>query len=145
MYKPTAILSISRYSDAGVVMKREASGYVQFSDDHFSTSKTLTASEMADLMDTCGHILVFYHQVCCNVVHETPIYFGRNHSQKYYFLSSLYDMRAISIFCNYLNWIDLLSDVRCRRRLLHLIYVWYLEQKWMVYLILLSKMVIDTF
>ena len=92
MYKPTAILLISRYSDAGVVIKREASGYVQFNDDHFLTSKALTASNMADLTDTCSHILVFYHQVCCNVVHDTPIYFGRNHSQKYFISFQLFEI-----------------------------------------------------
>lgn len=62
-YKSTAILLISRYSDAGVVIKREVNGYIEFNDDHFSTSKTLTSSKMADLLDTCGHILVFYQQV----------------------------------------------------------------------------------
>lgn len=62
-YKPTAILLISRYSDAGVVIKREANVYIQFNDDHFATSKAVSFSKIADLMDTCGHVLIFYHQV----------------------------------------------------------------------------------
>jgi hypothetical protein len=82
-YKPTAILLISRYSDAVVVIKREANDYIQFNDDHFSISKELTISKMADLMDTCGHILVFYHQVWSNTVHETFIDFSPNYSHKY--------------------------------------------------------------
>ncbi len=56
---------ISRYSDTATVIKREANtgNYLQSNDRIYSESKPLSESKLADLLDTSGFILAFYHRV----------------------------------------------------------------------------------
>ncbi|CAF3002741.1 unnamed protein product [Rotaria socialis] len=61
-YKPAAILLISRYSDTATVIKQEAGVYVEYNGNTYSQTTPLSNSKMADLFDTCGAILLFYHQ-----------------------------------------------------------------------------------
>jgi hypothetical protein len=53
-----AVLLISRYSDTATIIKQKAGVYIQFNGDSYSKSMPLSNSNMADLFDTCGSILV---------------------------------------------------------------------------------------
>ena len=63
-YKPVFILLISRFSDTATVIKQEAGTYFQYNDNTYAKCMPLSNSKMADLFDTCGVILLFYHQAC---------------------------------------------------------------------------------
>lgn len=62
-YTPMGILLISRYSDTAAVIKHEGDIYIQYNGDDYSKRTPVSISTIADLFDTCGHILVFYRQV----------------------------------------------------------------------------------
>ncbi|CAF4583183.1 unnamed protein product [Rotaria socialis] len=70
-YKPAAILLISRYSDTATVIKQEAGVYVEYNGNTYSQTTPLSNSKMADLFDTCGAILLFYHQYFLSFSFET--------------------------------------------------------------------------
>ena len=62
-YKAMFILVISRFSDTASVVKQESGGYVHYNDHKFLKPIPLSNSKMADLLDTSGTILLFFHQV----------------------------------------------------------------------------------
>ena len=71
-YKPAAVLLISRYSDTVTVIKHEGDIYTQYIGETYSEALPLPSSKMADAFDTCGYILVFYHQVQVSVTTHHP-------------------------------------------------------------------------
>ncbi|CAF3514356.1 unnamed protein product [Rotaria sp. Silwood1] len=69
----TADVKTNRYNDRATIIKQKDSSYVQFYGDTYAESSDISISRIADLIDTCNSILLFYQQSRTTVALSTNI------------------------------------------------------------------------